>query len=539
MSQLRVPLVLVATVALAPLSLLPVPARAQEEAPLSARDLIDLEVREERLDQVLRHLARRLGRSLVLETPAEQLVSFSFKQRPAGVIFDTLLEAYGLYSFERGGIVRVRQALVAPAPADPGALEQSILQMHTRAFSRDVLGQIEGLLPRRLVYRVVADPDTGEQRLASTEEVLGRIRTVPENERAVVVEAPAAAIARIAAYVKLLDGERTQVTMRLNAVGAQDFSGRVKSFLSAEGEVVVNKDSNSVTVIDYPSNLEQVRRFAEEVDRDEPQVLIESKLLEVALRDEDTLGVSYAIKEIQIDDVTGRATLKLPAGSLGADSFAGIISTKGDAIAATVEMLARKRNVAVLASPRVTTVNKGKANINVTTDVPYVQQTTSINAGGTGTGGTGTTTAVQSVSFKTVGITLDVTPEIRPNNTIVLDVAPEVSEVTERFQGVPVVDSRKITTKVLIPDGATLILGGVLRENRLLVKTKVPVLGDIPFLGVFFRKTEQTRQKTELVMFLRPTILSPTIREDLNEEALEHYDEGSRPLQDLRMRKVK
>jgi type IV pilus assembly protein PilQ len=151
----------------------------------------------------------------------------------------------------------------------------------------------------------------------------------------------------------------------------------------------------------------------------------------------------------------------------------------------------------VISSPRVITANQKEANIKQGVEIPYQESSSS-----------GATTT----QFKEAVLSLTVTPQITPDDRIIMDLLvtkDSVGEVvtTERGGSVPSIDTRSIETQVLVNNGQTVVLGGIYETEHGETVTKVPYLGDIPFLGVFFRSTRISSQKSELLIFVTPKIL--------------------------------
>jgi type IV pilus assembly protein PilQ len=150
----------------------------------------------------------------------------------------------------------------------------------------------------------------------------------------------------------------------------------------------------------------------------------------------------------------------------------------------------------VIAQPRVTTQDQQQAEIRSGFQVPYQAQ-----AGGTAGGST--------TEFVDAVLSLNVTPQITPDNRIImlLDVTQD-SVVTGSPGTVPAIATNSVTTRVLVDDGDTIVLGGVFREENTDVTSKTPILGDLPYIGRLFKRTEQDTTKTELLIFITPTIIN-------------------------------
>jgi type IV pilus assembly protein PilQ len=181
-----------------------------------------------------------------------------------------------------------------------------------------------------------------------------------------------------------------------------------------------------------------------------------------------------------------------PDGSLAVGILSGAHLVDLELSAAEAETEAKD-----ISSPRVITANQKQATIMQGVEIPYQQ---SASSGAT------------SISFKNAVLQLQVTPQITPDNRIILDLDvrdDEVGQVVVESGGVnvPAIDTREVTTQVLVNDGQTVVLGGILTTNSSNVTNKVPWLGDIPVLGHLFKNTDRTNKKDELLIFVTPKIV--------------------------------
>ena len=192
-----------------------------------------------------------------------------------------------------------------------------------------------------------------------------------------------------------------------------------------------------------------------------------------------------------------------------ASTASGLIPDTGfltaDGVKAVLSFLNQSTEAQVVSTPRLVTLDNETATISVTTTFPIVNVTA----------GTANTTGGSSITYSNIGTILQVTPRITANDYIWLKVIPEVSS----FAGTQTIvsggqayqadtfESRHITTQVLIPNAHTLVMGGLVQDNPNATYTKVPILGDIPVLGLAFRSENKSMQKNNLLIFITPTIV--------------------------------
>lgn len=329
-----------------------------------------------------------------------------------------------------------------------------------------------------------------------------------------------------------LEAEPVQVQVfTLNYAKAEEVQKSLQSTLSKQGKMQINTRSNALIVMDTPSNLSKVALIIQAVDTQTPQVMIEAKFVETTKNPLKALGVDWSGTMSKhpvtlggsavVDPTTG--TVKIPvdgqnspnSGLQWVKSFGGGALAPWTAGAALLDVgqaklafsfLSQDTDTELLASPRVVTTDNSKAKISISTQVPIPEFAYSETKG---------QFQVQGFTYKDIGIILNVTPHINKNEFITLDVAPETSERSSKndasFQGIsiPAVDTRTAQTTVLIKSGNTLAIGGLMRTFSSDSYSKVPILGDIPGLGVFFRNKSLSKETRNLLIFVTPTIVGP------------------------------
>jgi len=189
---------------------------------------------------------------------------------------------------------------------------------------------------------------------------------------------------------------------------------------------------------------------------------------------------------VNANDVTG------PAGIV----TVGTIKSFGS-IDATLQALETANKANIISNPRITTVNNREASVVVGKQIPLIVQDFAGNA---------------VTQLTTIGIKLNVTPHINTGNRITMDVHPEVSDLASQatVQGGIIINTTMADTRVMVNDGETAVIGGLIRSNESTLKRGIPVLMDIPLLGNLFRSSSATKQKRELLIFVTPKILGET-----------------------------
>ncbi|MDZ4203068.1 MAG: type IV pilus secretin PilQ [Gallionella sp.] len=295
--------------------------------------------------------------------------------------------------------------------------------------------------------------------------------------------------------------------------------------LSKRGSAVIDARTNTLFVQDTPSRLEEARKLIKQIDVPVRQVMIEARIVEASDKFGRQLGVRMGYNATNDFKVNGNLRGQtganvLPAGSpLGAAGFVPDINTPNvnlpvGGAAGTFSLMLFNSNLTkmlslelsaletdgqgkIISSPRVVTADNVKATIEQGTELPYQEASSS---------------GATSTSFKKAVLSLNVTPQITPDDKVIMDLdITKDSFSTRTLGGVPIKDVNKVTTQVLVENGGTVVVGGVYSQIDSLTTNKVPVLGDIPVLGGLFRNTSRQDDKTELLVFITPKIMKDTL----------------------------
>ena len=264
--------------------------------------------------------------------------------------------------------------------------------------------------------------------------------------------------------------------------------------------VVANADTNSLLVDTSAKFKDQVMQLIEDLDRPVPQVLIKVLIAEVTHNDTDDIGVQLSALDQRLSGNGIVAGTDFGISSATGGLKIGLVEQNASA---TLIALATNNKLDVLSRPYILTSDNQEASMIVGQEVPIITNSQITDTGQT----------INSVSYQDVGIILDVTPHINPDGMVTLDIAPQVSQL-DSGGGVPissnvsapVFDIRAAQSRVGVEDGKTIVIGGLMQDERQQTIQKVPVLGDIPYLGMLFKRTINTKIKTELLIFLTPHV---------------------------------
>ena len=291
----------------------------------------------------------------------------------------------------------------------------------------------------------------------------------------------------------------TTKIITLNFAKAEEIQKSLTKMLSPRGSIEINVPTNSLIINDSPDIILKMHDIITNLDRRTPQVMVEALIISVKRTDLLGYGVNWTAQNKNRADRSVKQVLKSTAGTaLDLITRKSILPTWQ--LDAEITAFASDDRVSILANPRVLTLDNLPAQIEINEQVPYTYVSTS----------TQSSSSVTSTQFKDVGIKLNVTPHITQDQTISLNVQGEQS-FAAAFVGTtnePSIDSRKVSTNFMLQDGYTAVIGGLKKKDISTTVEKIPLLGDIPFLGkILFSKIKNTTTDQELIIFITPHIM--------------------------------
>lgn len=318
--------------------------------------------------------------------------------------------------------------------------------------------------------------------------------------------------------------------------------------------IVADKETNSLIIYANPAQYSIIKNAIEDLDVIRPQVFVEALIVEIGVNKTLNLGVKYSRNTLLNPDNanSGLGNLSTPSGFGGVTSqtpegarasgtgsllgvIGNIISYNGVdylSYAAFVQALATDREVDILSNPKILTLNNKKATIQVGENRPFLTSITRDS----------NNNAIPNYSYKDLGILLDILPQINAGDYVNMEIKQENTSVSGFAQADlltedrPITSKRTLITQVVVKSGETIALGGLISDEKVINKTKVPCLGDIPLLGYLFRNQTTSSKKTNLVVFLTPTIVRTAEEQrKISEKALK---QTKTPLKEIR-KKIK
>ena len=298
--------------------------------------------------------------------------------------------------------------------------------------------------------------------------------------------------------------------------GKKDISKNI-AMIAGDVRIAVDENRNVLIIYATPKKYNMLESLLKKLDVMPVQVLLEASVTEVTLTDTLQYGLEWFLKNTDHEQTSILQTLGgLGLGGGGLDASLITDSAKFQLL---INALAKEDMINILSSPRVTVRDGKTASIFVGTEVPVItQEGTTPDIQTEGTSG-----IIRSVQYRSTGISLTVTPSVHANGVVTLEITQEVSEAqanTTSDISSPIILNRTITTEVVAADGQTVLLGGLIRENKSETVTKIPFLGSIPILGYLFKTTSKGFDRTELVIMVTPHIIRNTQQIDEMRDAI-------------------
>ena len=347
--------------------------------------------------------------------------------------------------------------------------------------------------------------------IAPTEEIAAREKLELEASKQIVELAP-------------LINETIQVNYAKASALAALIKSKDKSFMSARGNVTIDQRTNKLLVQDTSDNVDLIIALVEELDIPIRQVLIESRIVlasnsftrdlgvKFGLSSETTSGSRNIATSGSLEQAAGATTgvtptlparlnVDLPAVSGQAGSIGLAIAKLPFGTLLDLELSAAQSEgkSETVSSPKVITANQQEAVIESGQEIPYQEASSS---------------GATSTSFKKAVLSLKVTPQITPDDRVIMDLAvnKDSPDFANAIDGVPPINTQSVTTQVLVDNGETVVLGGIYEQTKSKNINRVPFFGDLPLVGVLFRNKSETNDKQELLIFVTPKLLKEDIQ---------------------------
>ena len=297
---------------------------------------------------------------------------------------------------------------------------------------------------------------------------------------------------------KLRQSDRLEVrSFKVQYASTSEIETILQEYLSEFGSIKSLPDNDLLVVEDLPPFLERLAALLEEIDREPRQIMIEAKILEISLTDNQSYGLDWA-RLFSSTDGSGALGVQGLANAASAGLFAQYTNSDVDLVLNALKERGRLRTIS---TPKLLAMEGLEAETVVGTEIGY-RVTTTINQ-----------VTTESIEFLESGIILKVTPTVDRSGRIMLDIFPEVSSASVSDDGIPSKATTQVSTRMLVPDGRTVFLGGLIRHQVNNSREGVPGLGDLPLVGGLFSNRSKSLSSTEIVVLITPRIVNYALSE--------------------------
>ncbi|MDD5644465.1 MAG: secretin N-terminal domain-containing protein [bacterium] len=464
-------------------------------AALSEQNLINLDVVNQDIQSVLKMLAHQQGYNIVISRNVTGIVTVKLENVTIEQALESILKLNNYIYTVEDGIINVMSYQDLQH-------EERFAKKQTKVFTLQNADVMD-------LKRVILSMKTAR----------GKIELNPKNNQIIVNDTPDR-IAEIEEAIIALDQPVEVRRYNILYADVEDIQTKLLQIIPKEkGQVFVDGKNNAIVIKATPVVLKHVDELIKGWDFQPKQVLIESQMVKIQLDDNMALGVDWEIKTggkegNKFVDLATKLTVAATTGGAGGIFTLGSL-TAGE-YTATIEALKATKFADILSAPKVVVLDGEEAKILVGSSEPYKVAVTDPV----------TKLLVEEIKYVDVGIKLIVTPRIGEDNYITMKIHPEVSKGQRVLNdsAVQVIITEADTT-MMVRDGETAILGGLIDSESSTEIDKVPLLGDIPLLGLLFRKNVEITKKSELIIFITPHILGDEKRAKISKQEWDNFSE--------------
>ena len=292
---------------------------------------------------------------------------------------------------------------------------------------------------------------------------------------------------------------------KVQYISASDVESAVQDYLSDYGSVRSLEDGNLIIIEDLPPFLQKIEDIIYAIDREPKQIMIEAKILEISLTDNQAYGLDWALL-FDAQDAQGSIGTRGLATRASAGLFAEFTNDNVELVLTALKERGRLRTIS---TPKLLAMEGLEAETVVGANIGY-RVTTTINQ-----------VTSESVEFLETGIILKVIPSVDRSGRILLDVYPEVSTGIVSDDGIPSKSTTQVSTRMLVPDGRTVFLGGLIKHSVNDTREGVPGLGDLPVVGGLFSNTATSLTSTEIVILITPQVVNYSLEASIEQDNID------------------
>ncbi len=485
--------------------------------------LISLDLRDIEIKDALKFLATKADINIVPSSEVSGRITLMIKEVPVEDIFEIMIRSNNL-AYEKIG---------------------SIYNVMTQAEYKKHYGErFNDIRQVKIFHLKYVIPDRAYNIIDAIKSSIGKVLVEGDSGTLMVLDTPEK-IKEIGQTLEALERKSSIRIFDLHYAKAKDVANQLKDQLNMKnvGSVKADKRTNQVIVQTLPERMKDIERIIARLDQKTKQVLIDARIIQVKLSDALSKGVeweglfnlstkngsttyvgSYPFSSVDTTTADWRSRQEVlnDTGYVGSYPFSGTTSdfSSGTKRVGTEQMhvgvvgrndydllikyLKTLGDVKILSNPKLVVTNNQEARIHVGERQAYITNTT--------TAGQTTTTVSEEVTFMDVGLQLFITPTINDEGYITLNIKPDISTVvgtvlTSQNNEIPIVDTSTAETTVMIKDGATVVVGGLRREEKTFNSRHIPILGSIPLLGTFFKSENKETTRSELLIMVTGHII--------------------------------
>ena len=468
-----------------------------EEIKEVGNDLISLDLKGIEISEVFRILSMKIGKTVVASKGVAGRINLFLNNVTFEDALEVILITQGLACERKGNIIMIMRDTEYKKRYGKEYDEKRKLKSFKLEYASplsvfDVLSKLKSD-----IGKIIVDEGTGNIILIDIPEKLTVMEMVMSD----------------------MDLPLTTQTFDLDYAEIDAMKSHLENMITdGPGKVYVDERTNKIIVSDLDEKVKDIAHMVETFDEESQQVFIEAMILQIALKEEFQRGINWAhlfsegsgpfslLNGLDMTTMLPAAPSFSPSPSLtGSNTTMTIGAMAVDDYTIALNFLETFGDTKVLSRPKIAVINKQEANILVGAREAYVTQ--SLSQGET------TTVTSEAVSFIDVGVKLNVIPVINKDNFVTLQIKPEVSTVRETLatslgSNIPIVETSEVSTTVKVKAGTTILIGGLMKEERRDDVSGFPYISRIPILGTFFSSRAKLKKTTEMIVFLRPSIMT-------------------------------
>ncbi len=395
-------------------------------------------------------------------------------------------------------------------------ISNNIVQIMTSAEYESMFGKkFNDKTQVSIVHLQYSKPSYVLAALDSIKSNIGKIIIDEDTGSIVLIDTPEV-IAEMKEAIKKIEKPLETFVYPLQFAEAEVIADKLRARIDAKavGSVTADERTNRIIVRAYPDRLKEVKQILKELDSPTKEVLVSARILQITLNPQYDMGIDWQLdfKDSNDDELSKLGFTQSFLDYAGLSSSSNLFKYYSqiavgnfdrDMFEAKIRALKQVSDTKILSNPQILVTEGDEARIHIGDTVPYIVSTTS------GTGDNAITS--EDVRFVDVGLKLNVAPKINDDGWVTMKLKPEISSVTRTVEseggGIPQVNKTELETTVMVKDRNTIVMGGLKKDDKSHTKRGIPVLMDLPYFGFMFGTTSDNLTRTEIVIFITPTII--------------------------------